>query len=176
MGPRLANTQALVLLCLIASTGCAFIPLRRNTINQARTVSDIHQQQVVDNLAMFVFNPNSMPCFSYPTQGTNQVTNTTTGGVSTGWGAITQGPVAGKFLLNALGITVNGQHQSNEAFTLVPINDPRKLELMRCAYQRPWRVADAGHRRPPVQTARRDSMFSIRAIPKEIFERRPAAS
>ncbi|HEY5315552.1 MAG TPA: hypothetical protein VIK18_23680 [Pirellulales bacterium] len=109
--------------------------LRRNTINQARTVADIHQQQVLNNLAMFVYNPNSMPCFSYPTQGVNQVINTTNAGYTQGFAYAGMGPRAGTFLLNSLGFSLNGSHESSEAFTMVPINDPRKLELMRCAYQ-----------------------------------------
>jgi hypothetical protein len=127
---------SLVLACgLTLISGCAHIPLRRNTINQARTIADIHQQQVLNNLAMFAYNPDSMPCFSYPTQGTNQVVNTTSGGVSQTYGIPTTGPHLGHLAMTLLGINFNGQYQSNEAFTLVPINDPRKLELMRCAYQ-----------------------------------------
>ncbi|HWA98260.1 MAG TPA: hypothetical protein VG713_07190, partial [Pirellulales bacterium] len=126
----------LVVLVAVVSTGCAHIPLRRNTINQARTVADIHQQQVLNNLAMFVYNPYSMPCFSYPTQGTNQVVNTTTAELNGSFSPLTIGFTIGQFVLNTLGFNGSAQYQSNEAFTMVPINDPRKLELMRCAYQR----------------------------------------
>jgi hypothetical protein len=136
VGRMTLNRAMFVALSLTLCSGCAYIPLRRNTINQARTVADIHQQQVLNNLAMFVYNPNSMPCFAYPTQGTNQVTNTANGGVTQGFGQIVQGPRAGHYLPNASGLSFNATYQSNEAFTLVPINDPRKLELMRCAYQR----------------------------------------
>lgn len=141
------NLQFIVVGVLaLGLAGCAHMQLRRNTINQARTVTDIHQQQVLNNLAMFVYNPNSMPSFSYPTQGTNQVINIASGGYSQGFGAITAGPKAGEFVLNSLGISLNGSHQANEAFTMVPINDPRKLELMRCAYQ--IAVANCGRGSP----------------------------
>jgi hypothetical protein len=121
---------------LVVSTGCTHLPLRRNSVNQARIVSDIHQQQVVNNLAMFVYNPNSMPGFSYPTQGTNQITNTTSAGTTPGFGIPTVGRHLGHFIFSSLGFSLNQVHQANEAFTLVPVNDPRKLELMRCAYQK----------------------------------------
>ena len=39
---------------ILFTTGCMHIPLRNNTANQARTVSDLYQQQVLNNLAMFV--------------------------------------------------------------------------------------------------------------------------
>lgn len=131
-----ATRIVLVVLGLVFSSGCTACQLRRNTVNQARTITDIHQQQVLNNLAMFVYNPNSMPCFAYPTQGTSQIINITSGGYTQGFAYAGMGPRAGQFLLNSLGITLNGSHEANEAFTMVPINDPRKLELMRCAYQR----------------------------------------
>jgi hypothetical protein len=133
--PR-AVTTALFAAVALLPTGCIHLPLRRNTVNQARIVSDIHQQQVVNNLAMFVYNPNSMPGFSYPTQGTNQITNSTTAGMTPGFGIPTVGRHLGHVVFSAFGISLNQTHQANEAFTLVPINDPRKLELMRCAYQK----------------------------------------
>jgi hypothetical protein len=143
---RACRFFVLAVLCLVFAGGCAACQLRRNTVNQARTITDIHQQQVLNNLAMFVYNPDSLPCFAYPTQGTNQVVNITSGGYTQGFGAVTAGPKAGQFLLNSLGISLNGSHQSNEAFTMVPINDPRKLELMRCAYQ--TAVANCGRGSP----------------------------
>ncbi|HQU46575.1 MAG TPA: hypothetical protein PK867_27460, partial [Pirellulales bacterium] len=95
------------------------------------TVGDIHQQQVLDNLAMFVYNPNSLPTFSYPNQSSSNVTDTGTLQGSGGFGRS-----SGPFLFNMLGSMLTGQRQAAEAFTLNPVNDPRKLELMRCAYQK----------------------------------------
>jgi hypothetical protein len=89
----------------------------------------VYQQQVLNNLARFVYDPGSMPYFSYATQSTNQVQNTA------------QGTLTGTFSgspLKFMNLTLGGQgtHLANEAFTLTPVNDPRKLELMRCAYQK----------------------------------------
>jgi hypothetical protein len=149
----------LVALCCALFSGCAYIPLRKNTINQARTVADIHQQQVLNNLAMFVYNPDSMPGFAYPTQGTNQVVNTAAAGATQGLGMFTSGLHYGHYFPLTTGISVNGSYQSNEAFTLVPINDPRKLELMRCAYQRA--VASCCSSRPATSCPDCQARFNV---------------
>ena len=39
------------------------------------------------------------------------------------------------FFLSALGVSGTAQRSQQEAYTVTPVNDPRKLELMRCAYQ-----------------------------------------
>ena len=154
------DSKAILIAIGVAScAGCSHLPLRRNTVNQARVVSDIHQQQVVNNLAMFVYNPNSMPGFSYPTQGTNQITNTTSGGFSQGFGLATAGRHVGDFLLSSIGLSLNQSHEANEAFTLVPINDPRKLELMRCAYQRA--VASCGRGAPATTCPDCQARFNV---------------
>ncbi|MGH7140412.1 MAG: hypothetical protein ACREHD_32155 [Pirellulales bacterium] len=123
--------SALCLGLLMAATGCTHVQLRRNTVRQALTVGDIHQQQVLNNLAMFVYSPNSLPTFSYPNQSSSNVTDT---GIVQGSGGF--GRNSGPFLFNALGSMLTAQRQAAEAFTLNPVNDPRKLELMRCAYQK----------------------------------------
>src|SRR4051794_11674873 len=49
---------------LLASVGCTSVQLRNNTLSQAEAVHQVQQQQVLDNLAMFVVNPNAVPFFS----------------------------------------------------------------------------------------------------------------
>jgi hypothetical protein len=116
--------------------GCTDVQLRKNTERQAWTVGEIQQQQVLDNLAMFVYDPNSLPSFSYPNQSGSNVTDSGNAGFTSGWSRITQGPQARDFLLGALGLSLTATRTAQEAFTLQPVNDPRRLELMRCAYQR----------------------------------------
>ncbi|MFM2001710.1 MAG: hypothetical protein RI963_1136 [Planctomycetota bacterium] len=50
-------------------SGCTHRQLRWNTTHQAQTLTDIYEQQVLDNLAMFVRNPNSTPFFAFPNAG-----------------------------------------------------------------------------------------------------------
>ncbi len=117
-------------LCL-SIAGCTHIQLRNNTVNQAWTVGDIQQQQVLNNLAMFVFEPSSMPYFLVPNQGASGVNDQGNVSATPGFGRSGSGP----FLFNALGFSFGAQRQASESYTTTPINDPRKLELMRCAYQ-----------------------------------------
>lgn len=133
-------------LCALAlATGCTHEQLRRDSVNEAMTVGDLQTQQVLNNLAMFVYDYNSMPYFAYPNQGAAIITDQINGGVSASGGRpIVSGGTASKktsplhfsdFMLTALGLTANAQRSSQESFVMTPINDPRKLELMRCAYQ-----------------------------------------
>jgi hypothetical protein len=50
---------------------------------------------------------------------------------------LTNGPVGivGEFLFSTLGFSLTATRSAQEGFTITPVNDPRKLELMRCAYQ-----------------------------------------
>lgn len=97
---------------LAALEGCAHVELRRRATKQVRTLSDLYQQQVLDNLAMFASDLGALPYFSYASQGTTSVTN--------------QGAVSWTSVL---------QHTAQQTWQLTPVNDPRKLELMRCIYQ-----------------------------------------
>jgi hypothetical protein len=124
MRSNMALASVLGLSILMAS-GCAHVQLAKNTVRQARTLSDIYEQQVLDNVAKFVYNFNSLPHFAIADGGTTAVNDQLLGN--------------GNLLLpigtnSSLGI--NGQRQCNDAWTLTPISDPRKLELMRCSYQR----------------------------------------
>jgi hypothetical protein len=152
----MARLPYLLCLCLGAmTTGCMHTQLRNNSVNEAMTVGDLQTQQVMNNLAMFVYNYNSMPYFAYPNQGSAIITDQVSGGATAAWGRpITSGATApfkpahfGDFLLNAMGLSANAQRASQESFTLTPINDPRKLELMRCAYQ--IAVSNCGYGTPP---------------------------
>lgn len=112
--------------------GCTHVQLRNNTIGQAHTLSDIYQQQVIDNLALFIYDPGALPHFAFANQGTSTVTDTGTLGITNGW----QRQAGLQFLYQSTGVNPMLQRNAQEAWTLTPVNDPRKLELMRCAYQK----------------------------------------
>ncbi len=143
----------LILGCILCvASGCTSVQLRKDTVSQAVAVHDLQQQQVLDNLAMFVRDPNSLPYFSFANQGGAQVTDQANGSASAGWGRVNlfpTSPIGGSgiipfpFLLSSIGLSGGGQRSQQEAFTVSPVNDPRKLELMRCAYQ--MAVASCGH-------------------------------
>ena len=111
---------------LFALTGCTHTQLRDNSVNQAETVSDVYQQQVLDNLAMFVYDSGSLPSFAFPNSGTNQVTDT--GNIMTGLEWVAAG-------FDTVGLNIGADRQMEQAWTMEPVRDPHKLTLMRCAYQ-----------------------------------------
>lgn len=156
--PRMTRTRLYLFatLCLAAvATGCTHEQLRKDSVNEAATVGDLQTQQVLDNLAMFVYNYNSMPYFAFPNQGAAIVTDQVNGSGTAAWGRpITTGATApfsprhfGDFLLTSLGLSAGAQRSQQESFVMTPINDPRKLELMRCAYQ--LAVSNCGYG-PPI--------------------------
>ena len=74
---------------------------------------------------MFVCDPNAMPYFSFPNTNSALVTDT---------GGALGGPSFAQVVSGALSLNICGMRL--DSFTATPINDPRKLELMRCAYQK----------------------------------------
>lgn len=123
-----------ILVCAIVFclTGCMHIPLRSNTANQARTISDLYQQEVLNNLAMFVDDPNSLPHFSFAASGATGITDQGTVGVTPSWARASGGPL----LFAGIGGAFTGQRTAVSNFVMTPVNDPRRLEMMRCAYQK----------------------------------------
>ena len=114
------------LFLVLLSSGCTHHQLRFNTVHQAKTVGDVHTQQVLDNLAKFAYNPYSLPHFSFPAGSQSQATDQISGLAQFSFTPRTLSGWFGNF---------GGNRGNLESFTMSPINDPRKLELMRCAYQ-----------------------------------------
>lgn len=106
--------------------GCAATRLRYNTSRQATTLSDIEEQQVLDNIAMFVATSGSTPFFALPTGG-GTTTNQQAGASAT----LLWNPRA---IVSETG-NLTGQISLQENWTLKPINDPERIELMKCVLQ-----------------------------------------
>jgi hypothetical protein len=115
-----------LLTCLVC--GCTHTQLRWNTVQQSRTLTDIYEQQVLNNLAMFVYDPNSLPFFSFPNAGGSNVNDAGSFSGMFRWSRGTPGLGEGDFGLG-------GSRTIMESWTMTPIIDPVKLQLMRCAYQ-----------------------------------------
>jgi hypothetical protein len=130
---RVRTHFALLLLGISALTGCRQLQLRTNTARQARTIADMHTQQVLDNLAMFVYAPGSFPSFSTFKQGSSQITDKGSLAVPTGFGRFSTLNVFG---ITSLAVQPSLARDAFESWIIEPVNNPRKLELMRCAYQR----------------------------------------
>jgi hypothetical protein len=127
MGHQRRRVEVLLALCSIPILlfGCTSAQLRQSTVAHSTTLADIYTQQVVNNLAMFVHNPDALPFFAFPNQGTTSIQDT--GNVGNP-GYVSQNFVTSPFTLNA-------SRQATENWVLSPISDPAKLALMRCAYR-----------------------------------------
>ena len=130
--------RLLVVCCVLCTaSGCIMHmngKLRHNSVHQASSVRDMQQQQVLDNLAMFMCYYNAMPYFSYPNQSGAQVSDQANIGGSASGGRPNSQPISVLPQLHSACPALL-QRSQQEAYTVTPVNDPRKLELMRCAYQ-----------------------------------------
>ncbi len=52
--------RGVVIVMLLATCGCTHVKLQRKTLNQGSTLADLQYQQVLDNLAMFACDPDSI--------------------------------------------------------------------------------------------------------------------
>ncbi len=118
----------LSVVCLLVcfAIGCAHVPLKRNVVKQSNTLADIYEQQVLNGIATFCVAPNSTPSFALPTGGGTTVnqSGSATGGLNFNARTFT-GATTG----------LSGSQQLAENWTLKPINDPVRLNLMKCVYQ-----------------------------------------
>ena len=114
----------LLLSCFtLFSSGCAHHQLKHNTIHHAETLTDLYERQVLNNLARFVENPESIPHFEIPTSGGTNVNDTV---------GFTAGPV--NTFREAFGL--NGNRTQLSSWTLQPVTNPARIRRMRCAFQR----------------------------------------
>lgn len=122
----LRTFSLLICVWVACSIGCAHTQLSRNVHRQSNTLVDIYEQQVLDNLAKFVASPGSIPTFAVPSSGGTTVnhSNTASGGLI--WNPTT---------LTGANASLNGTRTLAENWVLSPVNDPKRLSLMKCAYQ-----------------------------------------
>ena len=118
-------TYLLILVCLGAvQVGCTHRQLRYDHVVQARTLTTIYEQQVLDNLAMFSHDANSLPFFAIPGTGSASVSDN---------GGLNVSPInsPGRVLVGpfAAGRT------NNQSWALIPVTDAGKLERMQLLYQ-----------------------------------------
>ncbi len=117
---------------LLLACGCSHLKLQRNTIGQGSTLTDIQYQQVLDNLAMFACNPDSLAWHIKINGGVVQVADQGSGFL----GANLGGP--GNITPN-FGIQRNVLNQWN----VDPVIESDDLELLQLAYRKAIDPADA---------------------------------
>ena len=117
---------------VLLATGCAHHRLAHDHVQQARTLTTINEQQVLDNLAMFMDNPNALPYFAIPGAGSAVVTDD--GGIDL---STINGP--GRSVLGPLDFNRNNRL----TWATKPVTDPNRLLRMKCAYRRAIGLCDA---------------------------------
>ena len=119
------------LLAVLALCGCVHLKLERNTVNQASTLSDIQYQQVLDNLARFSCDPNSLAWHVKLTGGLVQVSDQGNAGV------LPSG-VSNPLVAPNVGLVRNVLGQWN----VEAVIEADDLELLHLAYQKAVNPAD----------------------------------
>ena len=110
-------------LFIVLSTGCAHNQLKFNTTKHSGTLTDIYEQQVLDNLARFVENPETVPHFELPSSGGTNVNDTA---------GFSAGPL--NTFRREFGLA--GNRTQLNAWILQPVTDPDRLRRIQCAFQR----------------------------------------
>ncbi|HEY1599106.1 MAG TPA: hypothetical protein VGG64_05860 [Pirellulales bacterium] len=98
-------------------------------MNQARTWTDIQYEQVLDNIAMFVNNPGSMPYFAGVGGGVSDIKDYGSVGASSNWAFPFN---TFSYFNQAVGL--NASRQRNENWSLAPVYQAPKLADMRFMY------------------------------------------
>src|SRR5580700_1860725 len=75
-----------VILALLVVPGCTNLQLKRSTVDQASTLTDLQYRQVLSNLAMFSKNPSAIPFHINVRDGSAQIADTGSAGLIGGFG------------------------------------------------------------------------------------------
>lgn len=124
MVPRPASTALLALVVGMAS-GCTVDQLRTSTANQARTVTEFHYEQILNNVAFLINDPYALPSHLSVKTGSTQISDS--------------GSAAVAFDLRRFSGTVpnvSGSRTIVDQWGTAPVTDTAALKLMRIAYQR----------------------------------------
>jgi len=108
--------------------GCTHKQLLRSTNQTQQTMSDLRYKHILDNLAMMVRNPATVPNPVAINGGVVQISDNATGA-----GNITWNPFGVKITQYFLGLA--GSRTISEQWSLTPLQNPEKLSLMRYAFQ-----------------------------------------
>jgi hypothetical protein len=125
-----------LLLMLLPGVGCTHMALQRDTVKTSGTLADLQYQQVLDNVARFHANPDTIPSASTLSSGTVSVNDLAGAGFSPTYSPTLSfdqqggGPVILQMLF-----PFNGQRSLTENWSLNPVTDADNLRRLRCAYR-----------------------------------------
>lgn len=113
----------ILLLVVLFTSGCATRQLRHNTVRHAATLTDLYEHQILNNLARFAVNPETIPHFEIPESGGTNVNDTT---------RLETEALRG-FRAN---VGLSGDRAQLHGWVLRPVSDPTRLRRIQCAFQR----------------------------------------
>src|SRR5208337_5625160 len=116
----------LVILSVLAFSGCANVQLKVSTVRSASTLTDLQYQQVLDNLAMYCQDPTALPWHVNLQNGAVQVAD------AGSLGTIAQTDLAHVFTWSPY---FTGTRSIVTQWSTIPVTDDMALRLLRLAYQ-----------------------------------------
>jgi hypothetical protein len=111
--------------------------LRDDTVKTTNTLTDLQYKQVLDNVARFQHNPDTVPSFAVANAGTVSVLDTTGAGVSPTYSPTLTFSQQGGGALPILSLLFpfTASRAVTENWSLTPITDADNLRRLRCAYR-----------------------------------------
>jgi hypothetical protein len=121
-----------------ALSGCTTqFALSNDTVRTTNTLTDLQYQQVLDNVARFHDNPDTVPSFAVATAGTVSVADTAGAGVSPTYAPTLPFSQQGGGALPILTLLFpfSASRGLTENWSLTPITDADNLRRLRCAFR-----------------------------------------
>lgn len=113
--------HSLLAIAIVSLCGCTSHQLRRSTVHQVSTLTDLQHQVVLNNLAAFACNRDAVPFQANLESGTTQVSDS--------------GSIAGQFITDPL-VALGLSRGLVDEWSMVPVTDATALKLLRIAYRR----------------------------------------
>jgi hypothetical protein len=131
------HRAVLVIGLLPTLSGCTHLVLQSDTVKSTNTLADLEFQQILDNVARFQCNPDTVPSFAVITSGTVSVNDQRGAGVSPTYSPTLTFANQGGGALPILSLLYpfSAQRTVTENWSLTPITDADNLRRLRCAYR-----------------------------------------
>jgi hypothetical protein len=131
-------SRAILLTGLLSTlSGCTHLALRNDTVRTTNTLADLQFQQILDNVARFQCNPDTVPSFAVASAGTVSVLDQCGAGLSPTYSPtlpfFQQG--GGALPILSLLFPFTAQRSVTENWSLTPITDADNLRRLRCAFR-----------------------------------------
>lgn len=130
--------RALLLIGIpLALSGCTHIALRDDTVRTTNTLADLQFKQILDNVARFQCNPDTMPSFAVASAGTVSILDTAGAGTSPTYSPTLTFAQQGGGALPILSLLFpfTASRAVTENWSLTPVTDADNLRRLRCAYR-----------------------------------------